>query len=196
MAISTYSELQAAVADWLHRNDLTSVIPDFVTLAEERFNRRLRTRYQETALSATAIDASYEIAIPTNTLAVKHLWRSAGGLNYPLQAKTLEHVVNRQVGNEATSYAWQDDSWLFDGTGTVSGVLYRTIPPLASNSTNWLLTSHPSLYLFATLAEAANYIRDPEAEAQWRARAEGQIQELNRTAQNDSFSGPLQVRAA
>lgn len=196
MAISTYSELQTAVANWLHRDDLTTVIPDFVTLAEDRLNRRLRTRFQESALTATAIDASYLVAIPANTLAVKSLWRVAGGMNYTLQAKTLEDVVYRQQGLEATCYAWEGATWRFDGTGTVAGVLYRTLPPLASNSTNWLLTAHPGLYLYATLAEAANYVQDVENEGKWRAAAEGLIAELNRTAQNDSFSGPLTVRAA
>lgn len=180
----------------MHRSDLTSVIPDFVALAEDRLNRRLRTRFQESALTSTAIDASYLVAIPSNTLAVKSLWRVAGGLNYPLQAKTLEDVMYRQQGLEATCYAWEGSTWRFDGTGTVAGVLYRTIPPLASNSTNWLLTAHPALYLYASLAEAANYTRDAEAETKWRTAAEGLIAELNRTAQNDSFSGPLTVRAA
>jgi hypothetical protein len=34
MAITTYSELKTAVADWLNRADLTSVIPDFIALAK------------------------------------------------------------------------------------------------------------------------------------------------------------------
>ena len=196
MAISTYAQLQTAVADWLHRSDLTAIIPDFVVLAEERLNKKLRTRFQEVALTSTAIDASYQVAIPSNTLAVKSLWRVAGGMNYTLQAKTLEDVVYRQQGLEATCYAWEGSTWRFDGNGNVAGVLYRSIPDLATNSTNWLLAAHPSLYLFATLAEAASYIRDTEAEMAWRARAEGVIAELNRVAHADSFSGPLTVRAA
>jgi hypothetical protein len=34
MALSTYSDLQTAVATWLHRSDLTAIIPDLITLAE------------------------------------------------------------------------------------------------------------------------------------------------------------------
>ena len=34
MALTTYTELKAAIADWLNRSDLTSQIPDFITLAE------------------------------------------------------------------------------------------------------------------------------------------------------------------
>ena len=36
MALSTYTDLQASVANWLHRSDLTAVIPDLVGLAEGR----------------------------------------------------------------------------------------------------------------------------------------------------------------
>ena len=44
MALSTYTELKASVADWLNRTDLTSVIPDFIALAEAQIERTLRTR--------------------------------------------------------------------------------------------------------------------------------------------------------
>ena len=33
MALTTYTELKASVADWLNRTDLTNVIPDFISLA-------------------------------------------------------------------------------------------------------------------------------------------------------------------
>jgi hypothetical protein len=34
MSITTYSELQTAVANWLKRSDLTATIPDFIRLAK------------------------------------------------------------------------------------------------------------------------------------------------------------------
>jgi hypothetical protein len=34
MAISTYSELQASIADWLNRTDLAAAFKDFIALAE------------------------------------------------------------------------------------------------------------------------------------------------------------------
>jgi hypothetical protein len=39
MAINNYTELVAAIAEWLARDDLTARIPDFVTLAEAKINR-------------------------------------------------------------------------------------------------------------------------------------------------------------
>ena len=47
MAITTYTELKSAVANHLARTDLTSVIPDFISLAEARLSRELETRDQE-----------------------------------------------------------------------------------------------------------------------------------------------------
>ncbi len=42
MAITTYSELKTALGNWLNRDDLTAVIPDFISLAETDINRKLR----------------------------------------------------------------------------------------------------------------------------------------------------------
>ena len=44
MAISNYTELKTAVANWLDRDDLTDRIPEFIALAESRFNRLLRSK--------------------------------------------------------------------------------------------------------------------------------------------------------
>ena len=42
MAISTYSELKSAIADFLNRDDLDSVISTFISLAEADINRSVR----------------------------------------------------------------------------------------------------------------------------------------------------------
>ena len=45
MALSSYSELKTAIANWLNRSDLTSEISeDFVVLTEADFNSKLRIR--------------------------------------------------------------------------------------------------------------------------------------------------------
>ena len=47
MAITTNSELNTAVANWLSRSDLTSRIPEFIALFEAKFNRDMRVPQQE-----------------------------------------------------------------------------------------------------------------------------------------------------
>ncbi len=58
MAITTYAELKTSIADWLLRDDLTSVIPSFISLAEAQMNRSLAHWRQETR-SEAEIDARY-----------------------------------------------------------------------------------------------------------------------------------------
>ena len=58
MALSNYSELQSAVADWLERGDLTARIPDFIRLAEVQLNRLLRTNPQKLRAVCWASDLS------------------------------------------------------------------------------------------------------------------------------------------
>ena len=58
MAIDTYSELKSAIADWLNRDDLTSVIPNFIELAEAELTRNLRHRKMIVRADAT-IDSEY-----------------------------------------------------------------------------------------------------------------------------------------
>lgn len=58
MDLSTFSGLKAAVADYLNRDDLTSVIPGFIALAEAKFNRKLRARQMIKRATAT-IDSQY-----------------------------------------------------------------------------------------------------------------------------------------
>ena len=47
MSLDTYSNLQTSIANFLARDDLTTNIPDFISLAEARMSRELDTRSQE-----------------------------------------------------------------------------------------------------------------------------------------------------
>jgi hypothetical protein len=63
MAIGQYSELKTAVANYLHRDDLTSRIPEFIKLAEDWVAINLRVRGMEASVplvltAATSIPAS------------------------------------------------------------------------------------------------------------------------------------------
>ena len=53
MAVDTYTNLQAAIANFLARDDLTAQIPDFITMAEARMSRELETRSQEKRVTAS-----------------------------------------------------------------------------------------------------------------------------------------------
>lgn len=191
--ITNYTDLQATIATWVHRTDLGGVIPDFIALVEEKLNRYLRTKDNELALTPTAITAN-RISLPANTTGIKSLWLD-GYEGSPLKAQSIESVIANGTEGLATMYAQQGSELVFDGTGTVEGVLYRSIPPLASNATNWVLTAHPSVYLFGALAEAHMYVKDAQEAGLWGTRFQAALDEINGNSQRDTMSGPLVARA-
>jgi hypothetical protein len=73
MSISTYAELQTAVANFLARSDLTAQIPDFIALAEGRMSRELETRSQEKRATATLTTGDEFIALPTDMREIREV---------------------------------------------------------------------------------------------------------------------------
>jgi hypothetical protein len=203
MSISTFSELKTAIASWLHRSDLTTQIPDGITFAEAKFNRRLRVRQMETAMAATSISSGL-ITRPTGLLEVKSIWNT-NECKSPLEARPLEYVLNhRNTGYGATDnvvafYAWDRTYFRFNcDTGEVEGTYYASIDALSDDeTTNWLLTAAPDLYLAGSLAEIFLLNMEEERAAIWQSKANALIDELNKTDQRARMSGnTLTVRAS
>lgn len=199
MTISTYAQLQTAVASWAHRDDttFTDLVPDFIRLAEARFNRTLRTSDMEATLASSAL-TSGALSLPTGFLAFKEL-RFAGSVTYTLQPKSLEWIraQDNTATGDAVYYAITGSSVVcWPPTGPIEGTYYTEIPALADNSTNWLLTDHPDLYLFATLVEAALWMQDDSRIPLWAEKASALLDAVQREDDRDQFDGGvLAVRA-
>jgi hypothetical protein len=206
MAISTYVELQAAAANWLARDNLTLRIPEFITLAEAKFNRvlfhpRMETR---TTLSVDADGADPEyLDLPTNfqTMRMVRLPDETGKprLQFMSQTQMDDYRYSRDnVAGTPAYFTIVGDQIELAPTPNEDmdvEVLYRAnIPALASNSTNWLLTAAPDLYLYGTLMEAMPYTRKDERIAVWAAGMQMALDQLNALAERQSFdSGPSTV---
>jgi hypothetical protein len=188
MALSTYSELQAAIADFIARSDLTSVIPDFITLAEGRMGRSLRC--QELQASSTIALSSATAALPTDYQ--EHINCRFIGTS-PARTQDLAYV-------EPDSPEWRfryrpnGDPQMFtimadnieirpSGTGSVKLYYYKTLVSdalSALNTDNWLLTKCPDMYLYTSIAEYHLYMKDDARAAQFLvlAKAEGDKESL------------------
>jgi hypothetical protein len=197
MSISTFAELKTAIASWLHRSDLTSQIPDAITFAEAKFNRRLRVKDMETAMASTAISSGL-VTRPTGLVAVKALWND-DDYNTRIEAHSLDYVLSERDSGCSTAryYAWDRTYFHFDvDSGTVEGVYYTAITALSDGATtNWLLTAAPDLYLAASLAEIYLLNLEEERAALWTSKANALIDELNKRDQTNKYSGnPLAIR--
>ena len=71
MALGTYSDLKTAVANHLARDDLTSVIDDFIDLAEARLSRELISRSQHKRATATTTTGDEYTVLPTDLRSIR-----------------------------------------------------------------------------------------------------------------------------
>lgn len=188
MAITNYTELKAAVADWLNRADLTSQIPDFITMAESKFNRSIRTRDMITRQYASTTNEF--VPVPNDWLETYQLElppSSTGGNSQPLQyigpneAATLQA---QSLSGNTRYYTIIDGLFELVPKPTVTPVTltcvyYAKIPSLsASNATNWLLTKAPDLYLYQSLAIAAPYLNNDERVGVWQTMSAQAVEEM------------------
>lgn len=179
MAITTYAELQTAVANYMHRSDLTSRIPEFIALFEAYANRKLRVRQMETSTDLTPADG--EVALPADYLA----WRRAtwaGDTRVELEyvhPSWLQAAYPTTPAGTPAHFTVEGSTLKVRPTSatTIEFDYYQKIPAL-SGTVNWLFSANPDIYLAGTLMEGFGYAQDLEAAMAWGARRDGMIAEL------------------
>jgi len=185
MALASYSDLQTAVADYLNRADLTNVIPNFVTLAEAKFNRKLRVINMETRSNGT-IGTEFA-SVPTDYLETRSFKLQMGSSWLP----NLQYVGEEEIAAIKTciptgfSKFYTIVNGAFDivpapGAGTIFELnYYAQIPALSvTNTSNWLLVKSPDLYLYGSLLEAEAYLKNDERLPIWSAAWQSTIDDM------------------
>jgi hypothetical protein len=76
-----------------------------------------------------------------------------------------------------------------DAVYTVSLDYYQRFAALSTTPTNWLLTNHPSVYLFAALAEASGYVFNDERIPTWEAKYQADVRSLQESDDTALRSG-------
>ena len=193
MALSNYTELQTSVADFLNRSDLTSVIPDFITLSEADFNRSIRVR-EMSVRTRGPIDGQY-VKLPPDFLEMRNIELLTDPVT-PLAYKNLQNLdIHRAADSTGKPlyYSIMQNNIEFapvpDGDYTVEIVYYQKVPALAVNSTNWLLDNHPDAYLYGSLMHSAPYLHADERVGLWAGKYSQIIQQIKTSDENAKFSG-------
>lgn len=185
MAIGTYAELKTAVANYLHRSDLTTVIPDFVRLCEANVRRDLRVRAMEATATGTLV--ANELATPTGFLEARRVVLGTTKQEYatPTDFYDVRSQVTGHYTIVGTNFVFQP------GSADYSIDYFKAFTAFSGDSdTNWLLTNHPDVYLFGSLAEAALYTQDDPA--MWMSKYRFAVDRV-RTEERNAF-GPLVIR--
>jgi hypothetical protein len=202
MALDTFAGLKATIADYLNRDDLTAIIPSFITIAEAKFNRKLRTR-QMIKRANGQIETSF-FAYPADWLQAKEFQLNTNPivrLQFVTEAYGDELKANRYVSIGQPAYYTITGTQLEfipapDSTYSAELTYYAKIPALSdANTSNWLLAYAPDLYLYGALLEAAPYLKDDERLAVWSQMYINSLGDIEVADQRASVSSTPLVRA-
>ena len=197
MALSNYSELQTAVANWLDRDDLTARIPEFISLCEARFNRSLRIRAMETLdTSVSTVAGTKTIALPTGYVQMRDI-HLTGNPIVQLQYVTPEIMNRIHAGSDSgkpTVYTVIGDNISLgptpDAVYSTSMLYYKTFDALSDSSpTNWVITNAPDVYLYGTLLEAEPFLMNDARVQLWSTALTESINKLQEQDNKDRHSG-------
>ena len=196
MAISTYTELKASIANFLNRDDLTATIPDFISLAESSINTNIRHWRMETR-AETTIDSQFT-GVPSDWLSTIRFHLEADGTT-SLDFMSLSTIqAARSARDDATgtptNYSLNSSQFELMPTpdGAYSSILmyYAKVPTLSdSNETNWLLTHHPDIYLYGALLHSAPYLKEDERAQTWAALYTSAVERVNNASSKSTTSG-------
>ena len=207
MALTSYTLLKSAVADWLNRTDLTSQIPDFITLFEAsiRDHNAVSTQTVDATLTLNAVEVSLPsdfreprslyfadntnlvygpIAILGGPEAVEQ-WRQLNGLTSgrpQVAAITGGATTLRLAPTPDTSY-----------TATLEYFAFLT-PLSATVASNFLLASYPNVYLYGTLMQAESFLKNDERVTMWKAMYEQALEQLELRMNREAWGAPLVMR--
>lgn len=197
MAITTYAELQTALQNWTHRNDLTSIIPDFITQAENDINRRLRIREMETEADITITGGTRTAALPSDFGELRRFYLSAAPI------VQLEYMAPNDYWRRYTSTSTgQPIVFTIEGSNLVFGPspdssytgklqYYRKLPAISS-SAHGVFTANPFLYLYGAMSEAERYMKNDKRMVMWEQKVDQMIQALH--AQTSRVAGSMSIR--
>jgi hypothetical protein len=209
--ITDYTSLQATAIEYLARDQDTTLIarvPTFVQSFEAKMNRALFVRQMETRVSTQTDPTSNEpeyIALPADFQSLRRIRVTSVQGKPVLQFMSTGQMDDFRVQN--ADVPGQPSYWTIfgnelelapspDAAYTIEIIYRQNIPALASNSTNWLLTLAPDVYLYGALMESAPYIKEDPRIQTWGALFASALGDLNKLGEVSVFesAGTMAVR--
>jgi hypothetical protein len=199
MAISTYSELQTAVQNWLDDTGanvlLAARVQEFIALAEADISRRLRIRENLGEVTGNTVAATATLALPTDFGGVFSLSITTGEGERSLRQIPAGVALDgfyAEGNGEPSRYVLEGaNARLFPTPDAVYAYTLRYWQRLAalsnSNTSNWLLAAHQDVYLFGSLVQAELYkVNDPRVPL-WQAKYEAALEQVTAQSALDSI---------
>jgi hypothetical protein len=206
MALDTYANLKTEIEEWLDRPDLSAKIDTFIDLAEATIRRRCKGITREIRAQTTVGASSRYVQLPVDFKGILNLSvRASDGGGY-MEMVTPDHLdrLNEQFGANYTAdvpfyYAVHGNEIEIFPVPAADTVIEMTfiesLTSLDTGVTNVVFTTHPDIYLWASLCAAAPYVMEDDRLPIWKGLLDTAIQEYNQEAEQLKYgSAPLIMR--
>jgi hypothetical protein len=202
MAYTNFTDLKASIANYLGRSDLTSVIPDFISFAELRMSRDLRTRQMLQSATALTVSGDAKIALPTDFLEMRDVNVQGSPrtpLSYLSPASFSRDARADESGRPSQYTIIKSEFVLAPKPDTIYTLelLYYAKPTVlsTSNASNVFLANYPDALLYASLLEAEPYLINDARSQTWVSLYDRAITNITNANENSEYSGvPLQMQ--
>jgi hypothetical protein len=202
MSFATYSDLQTSIANYLARSDLTSIIPDFITLAENRLRRELRIRQMLKSVTTSTVSGDATVELPSDFLEIRDfvvMTNPIQPLSYSSPSSLSNDPRTSEVGVPKSYTILANEFQVApapDGIYTLK-MLYFAAPPYlsSSNVSNVFLNVAPDGLLYGALVEAEPYLMNDARINTWGSMYDRAITSLIKSDEEGQYSGvPLAMK--
>lgn len=201
MALTNYSDLKTTVANYLGRSDLTSQIPDFISLAETRLNRTLRIRQMLKTATALTTANDPTVGLPSDFLEMRDLFVQGSprtSVTYMSPSAFSRNARADEVGRPVF-YTMRGNELEFapkpDTAYTIQMLYYAKPDALSdSNTSNVFMANAPDTLLYGALVEAEPYLMNDARIQVWSGFYSNAVTTLNTADENSEYAGvPLSM---
>lgn len=163
MAISNYSELVQAIKDFSHRSDISTYIPMFISLAEQRIGRELKVKELEATATGTLSGSS--LALPTDFSMLRQFKiQTTNGDYSPINVGADSLTEKSQNVAGLPNYFSLGSVIQFnkptDASYNYTLEYFKKPLSVETNDITDLLTAYPEVYLFASLIEVGDFTKN------------------------------------
>lgn len=199
MPISSYTELKTAVQNWSKRTDTTSLLDDFIDLAEADIWQRLRIRDMDARATATLSTTDRFLALPTGYLEMRKLRILSGSNGYELLCSVPESMAIDGSAGRPTSYCITSQlefNRTADTAYTAEMNYYKSLTALSSsNTSNAVLTRFPMIYLYGCLFHLGQWAQSDLMTAQYGTLFERAIIDANKADKKSRYGSGKAMRS-
>lgn len=192
-----YAELKTNVASWIHRTDLTALIPTFIEMARSRISHDCESPHldKRTALSFT----NEYTSLPSDAVLIHSLKIDNRKINYWTEDQIVQNGYDSAVGNEAIYTIVANEIRVLGAPSSANGeIVYRAIPAAMVQDADQdvILANYPQLYIYAAELEYLNWSENEDRAVKVVNYYKDAITQINYSASKLKMpSGTLAVRS-